>query len=98
MGYVNVVVWKARPGNEQHLEEILVEMVKLTRREPGCRVYQVHRSTEYDGVFLIYEHFADQAAFDVHNDAEYFRRLVLEQAVPMLESRERSFYTTDGFD
>jgi len=47
---------------------------------------------------MIYEHFADLAAFDMHNDAEYFRRLVLDEAVPMLESRQRSFYTTDGFD
>ena len=89
---------EGQAGNEQRLEEILVQMVKLTSLERGCRLYQVHRSTEHDGVYLIYEHFADQVAFDMHNDAEYFRRLVLDQAVPMLESRERSFYTTDGFD
>jgi len=91
-------LWKAKPGNEQRLEEILVEMVELTRLEPGCRVYQAHRSIEHEGVFLIYEQFADEAAFDIHNEAEYFKRLVLEQALPMLESRKRSFYTTDGFD
>ena len=44
--------------------------------------------------FLIFETYEDDEAFKAHGESEHFRRLVLDEAVPLLESRDRSFYTT----
>jgi len=54
------VTWHARPGTEERLEGILTEMGALTRAEPGCLIYQPHRSLDSPGVFFIYERFVDE--------------------------------------
>jgi quinol monooxygenase YgiN len=86
------VTWHARPGTEERLEGILNEMSALTRAEPGCVIYQPHRSLDLPGVFFIYERFVDEAAFNAHLEGEDYRRLVLDEAVALLEHRERSLY------
>jgi quinol monooxygenase YgiN len=86
------VTWHARPGTEERLEAILTEMSAWTRAEPGCLIYQPHRSLESPGVFFIYERFVDEAAFNAHLAGEDYRRLVLDEAVALLEHRERSVY------
>jgi quinol monooxygenase YgiN len=86
------VTWHARPGTEERLEGILIEMSALTRAEPGCLVYQPHRSLDSPGVYFIYERFVDEAAFNAHLEGEDYRRLVLDEAVALLEHRERSLY------
>jgi quinol monooxygenase YgiN len=45
-------------------------------------------------VFLVYEEYDDEAALEAHSASEHFRRYVLEEGIPLLESRERSFYRT----
>jgi quinol monooxygenase YgiN len=39
--------------------------------EPGCIVYRVHRSTTDPELFLFYETYADDAAFDAHRTAPH---------------------------
>lgn len=92
MSLAVAVTWHARPGTEERLEAILTEMSAWTRAEPGCLIYQPHRSLESPGVFFIYERFVDEAAFNAHLAGEDYRRLVLDEAVALLEHRERSVY------
>jgi quinol monooxygenase YgiN len=40
-------------------------------------------------VFFLYELFADENAFLAHQQTDYFKSLVLGQAVPKLARRER---------
>jgi quinol monooxygenase YgiN len=86
------VTWHARPGTEDRVLAILTEMSALTRAEPGCLIYQPHRSLDAPGTFFIYERFVDEAAFNAHLEGEQYRRLVLDEAVALLEHRERSLY------
>jgi quinol monooxygenase YgiN len=92
MLYCAAVTWKARPGTEQRLEEILREMAVHTRAEPGCVMYVAHRSVDRAGVYFLYEQFVDEAAFARHIESSYYRRLILEEAVTLLEHRERLHY------
>lgn len=39
--------------------------------EPGCLVYRVHRSTKDPELFLFYEMYVDDAAFDAHRKAPH---------------------------
>lgn len=43
---VLMATWRAKPGNEQRCAEILDLMTPLTRAEPGCLLYQAHRSPD----------------------------------------------------
>jgi quinol monooxygenase YgiN len=88
--------WHAKPGNEQRCAEILALMTPLTRAEPGCLFYQAHQSADDPSVFILYEQYVDQAALEAHSSSEYFRKYVLGEAVPLLESRSRAFLEPIG--
>ncbi|MGH7721758.1 MAG: putative quinol monooxygenase [Candidatus Dormibacteria bacterium] len=88
------VTWHARSGSEERVEAILAEMTAPTRTEPGCLMYEPHRAAAATGVYFIYEQFVDEAAFEAHIASEHYRRLILGEAVTILDHRERSLYTT----
>jgi quinol monooxygenase YgiN len=93
MAYVVVARWRANAGSEDRVVAVLEELTAASRAEPGCLGYTPHRSTEDPRDFVIYERYADEAAFETHVDSEHFKRLVLEEAVPsLLESRDRAFF------
>ena len=69
MANVLTVVAKLRAakGKGDALAALLVEQAAAVRAaEPGCLVYRPHRSTKDPDVFLFYECYADDAAFEVH--------------------------------
>jgi quinol monooxygenase YgiN len=94
MAFAVAVTWHARPGTEARVEAILGELAAVTRAEPGCLTYQPHRAADGASVFFIYEQFVDEAAFTTHIESESYRRLVLDEAVSLLDHRERTLYST----
>ena len=50
--------------------------------EPGCRMYQVHRSPSDPQQFFIYEQYDDQAALDAHRAAPHFAGARPRRPVP----------------
>jgi quinol monooxygenase YgiN len=93
---VLTATWRAKPGNEQRCAEILELMTPLTRAEPGCLFYQAHRSADDPRVFVLYEQYVDDAALLAHSQSEHFKAHVLGEAVPLLESRFRTFLEPVG--
>ncbi len=93
MGVVLAVTWIAKPGQEEKVQEILKIMVGLTQQEPGCIHYYAHRAVDDPRRFFLYEVYRDEAALTAHSESEYFKTYVLGEALPILESRERVFYT-----
>jgi quinol monooxygenase YgiN len=67
-----------------------------SRAEPGCLAYHPCRDAEDPRAFLIFEIYRDADALAAHGDSEHFRRYVLGEAIPLLESRERTFFETIG--
>jgi quinol monooxygenase YgiN len=94
VSYVLLARWTAAPGNEMRVEQTLLALAAATREEPGCRAYRPTRSVDEPRVFLVYEEYDDEAALEAHSASEHFRRYVLEQGIPLLESRERMFFRT----
>ena len=94
MSYVLVARWRAAPGNEERVEQTLLALAAEARREPGCRAFRPTRSVADPREFLIYEEYDDEAALEAHSASEHFRRYVLEEGIPLLESRERTFFRT----
>ena len=99
MAYVVPAIWRARAGKEERLLELIRELTPASRAEPGNRFYQAQRSLEDPCLFLLYEQYADAAAYLAHMDPEHVTRLVKQEAIPeLLAERERAFYTTIGDD
>jgi (4S)-4-hydroxy-5-phosphonooxypentane-2,3-dione isomerase len=94
MAYVITAFWKAKPGEEQRIEQIIQTMTPLTLDEPGCIAYQGHRSLEEPGLFMLYEQYVDEAALDAHRASAHFQRYVIGEAIPNLESRSFKPYET----
>lgn len=63
---------RAAKGKGDALAALLTEQAAVVRKaEPGCLVYRPHRSTKDPDVFIFYEQYKDQAAFDTHRKAPY---------------------------
>ena len=94
MAFVLVARLTAAEGNEDHVAELLPQLAAASREEPGCRHYQPCRDPENPHSFLIFEVYDDAAAFEAHGASEHFQSLAVGEMFPLLESRERTFYTT----
>jgi quinol monooxygenase YgiN len=94
MAVVLVARWLAKEGREERVLAILEELAPASRAEPGCQYYQPCRDREDPRRFLIFETYDDDDALRAHSESEHFHRLVLDEAVPLLESRDRTFFET----
>jgi quinol monooxygenase YgiN len=84
------VRWVARDGERDAVEEILRRMAPLSRAEPGCLQYEAHRQRDDPNTFVLFERYADEAALEAHAASSHFQELVVQQALPLLELRERT--------
>jgi len=66
---------KAKAGNEAQAEAAFREMITKVRTEPGTLSYILHKSTQDPTVFVFYETYQDQAAFDFHGKTDHMKAL-----------------------
>ena len=92
MAYVLAVTWVAQPGNEAEVRGILQQMGEASRREPGVITYTTHENPDNPREFFIYEKYHDEQGLEAHQQTDHFQTLVLERAIPLLESRVRCHY------
>jgi quinol monooxygenase YgiN len=63
---------RAAKGKGDALAALLREQAAVVRRaEPGCLVYRPHRSSKDPDLFIFYEQYKDDAAFDLHRKAPH---------------------------
>ena len=94
MAYVVTAKWTAKPGSEDVVLDALRHMIEPSRAEPGCRLYQPTRDLDDPRVFLIYEIYDDEPAYEAHAASEHAQKWGFGTAIPLLESRERTFGAT----
>ena len=94
MTYVLIAKWTAREGEEGNVRTALEQLYAPSNAEEGCLMWQPHVDVENPRVFLVYEQYVDASALEAHAASEHFQRYGIEDAIPRLESRERSFYET----
>jgi quinol monooxygenase YgiN len=86
-----VATIRAAKGNGDALAALLAEQAAVVRREePGCLVYRPHRSHTDPELFVFYEVYRDQAAFDAHRKAPHL--------AAFRERREREGLVDGGAD
>lgn len=93
--YVIAARYLTKEGEEENVAALLTRMAALSNSdvEPGCALYAINQSTENPRSFLLYEQYLDEAGFQAHTQTAYFKELVLNGAVPLLEQRKREIYT-----
>ena len=94
MAYVVSALWRAKEGEEGRIARIIEELTDPSRAEPGNLFYQGHRSPDDPRLFYLYEQYVDESGYQAHQGSEHFQRLVVGEAIPHLESRERAFFET----
>lgn len=63
---------RAAKGKGDALAALLAEQAAVVRKaEPGCLVYRPHRSTTDPELFIFYEMYESEAAFDAHRQAPH---------------------------
>jgi quinol monooxygenase YgiN len=66
-----VATLKVKAGQEETLVAGMKKMIEHVRaHEPGTKTYLLHRSAADPTKFLVYEVYADQAAFAAHGASE----------------------------
>jgi len=66
----------ARPECRDELEELLRQQVEPTRAEPGCINYDFHVDAVDPCVFVFYENWIDEDAFQAHLQMPHLRPLL----------------------
>lgn len=94
MGYAVAARWVAKPGEEEHVLELIQNVAQSSRQEPGCKFYQPTRDPDNSRIFFFFEVYEDEAAFKAHTESPHFTTHVLQNALTRLEERERSAYRT----
>jgi quinol monooxygenase YgiN len=89
MEFVVIAQYRVRAGEEDKVEAALREMVAPTRAEPGNLDYQVFRDPGDPAFFVLYERYADAAAFDEHKASGHFATWLAGQVLPRLAGRVR---------
>lgn len=61
----------AKPGREDAVEKLLIELVERVRAEPGNIRFDAHRTAAEPRAFFVYEAYRDAVAFQNHITADY---------------------------
>jgi len=93
-GVILRVHYLAKEGETETVKKNLTRMAhEVGKNEPDCYAFDVCQSPDDPRQFLIYEHYKDQAAFDLHCESDYFKQIILTETVPLAEERVRYFFT-----
>lgn len=91
-GLAVTAIWEAREGEADTVADILARFAPQARKEPGTKMFLVHRAVTNPAQFLFYELFEDEAAFEAHQQTPHFKALIVGEGVPRLNKRERTQY------
>ena len=86
-----IVILRAREGQETLLEAELRALVSPSRKEEDCLTYELHRSVDTPGAFLLHEVWASREAHTEHTHAPHFLRWNARKD-SLIASREGTFW------
>jgi len=67
---------KAKPGMEEEVKKELMALIGPTRSEEGCVQYNLHQSADDPSVFMFYENWISQEAFNEHIQTMHLQGLL----------------------
>jgi quinol monooxygenase YgiN len=91
------VTYVVLPNREDEAVRLFARLTEASRAEPGCRMYQVHRSPEEPRQFFLYEQYVDEAALAAHRQSPHFDEYVQRGLFRIIESRTPRIWMTMDF-
>lgn len=88
MKRVVIVRWKIKEPETSRIVQMLPELVDKSRQEKGNVSYNIYQSEADPSELILHEEYASAAAAESHRQSEHYQRIVLNQIVPHLASRE----------
>jgi quinol monooxygenase YgiN len=85
------VILRPREGQDMMLEAELRALIGPTRKEEGCLRYDLHRSIEGPGAFLLHEIWESRECHTAHTKTDHFVRWNARKDA-LLASREVGFW------
>ncbi len=61
-----VALLRAKPGQEAALRSELLQLIPITRQEPGCLNYDLHAAVDNEGFFLFHENWSSKQHLEDH--------------------------------
>jgi quinol monooxygenase YgiN len=86
-----IVIMRAREGQEILLEAELRALISPSRKEEGCLTFDLHRSIDTSGGFLLHEVWASRDAHTEHLHTPHFLRWDARKD-SLLTSRDGTFW------
>ena len=80
-----------KPENVDTFLAHAVQNAADSRKEPGCRQFDVLVDPKDRTRVMLFEIYDDEAAFEAHQQTAHFKSYLAE-GVPMLSARERHFW------
>ena len=87
-----IAEYRAQPGRGDQVARVLAQHVAATRTEPGCLQFIAYRAAEAPEIFVLYEQYVDQAAFEAHRTTDHFQNYVEGTIVQLLAERRWARY------
>jgi quinol monooxygenase YgiN len=87
------VVLRFAPADTATAEKVLTEVMQPVRDQPGCLIFELHRSPEDENVLFVYEQYVDESATKAHMASPMFKR-IQEEVFPIVEDRQFNQYDT----
>jgi (4S)-4-hydroxy-5-phosphonooxypentane-2,3-dione isomerase len=86
--FVLSVELRIKPENVESFMARTLENAAQSRKESGCRQFDVLVDPKELTRVMLYEVYVDEKAFEAHQQTAHFKKYLAE-AVPLLASRER---------
>ncbi len=64
---------KAKKNAKDEVKKGLQNLMNLTQKEQGCKMYQLHQIVDDDAVFIIYENWESKSDVDRHMNTPHFK-------------------------
>jgi len=91
MSYVVMAEFRARKECIAEFGAFIDGHATFSRMEPGCLTFDVSQDAEDEALFLFYEVYTDEQAYQAHRAMPYHPRF-FEMAAPLLEPQGDSLF------
>src|SRR5258708_39976236 len=85
--FVLSVDLRIKPENVESFIAKAVENAADSRKEPGCRQFDVLVDPKDRTQVMLYEVYADEKAFDAHQQTAHFKKYIAEAGPPLAPAR-----------
>jgi quinol monooxygenase YgiN len=82
-----------RPEDREEIVEVLRELTRLSRQEPGCVSYIPHHVESDPDTILIYEQYKDEATADAHRASPHFAQYAIGVLYQKMLERSKEMLT-----